>query len=146
MLKEDLMHLIAYVSNYSKDSDTIEQDLEDITKLAKIENIKRQITGVLFFMQGKFLQIIEGEEDDLRQLLVNIENDARNESIEILIDTKIEKRGFSDWNMDSFNLSNDKEFNRDNLRILSKSFEKNLLPRSDVLVIFYKKILEKSQS
>lgn len=138
------MHLITYMSDYTGTDDQVKQDLVNITKTAKVENALREITGVLFYMEGKFLQVMEGEEDVLRSLMLNIEKDPRHKNIIYLIDTSIEKRGFYDWNMDSFNFSNGQKFNVDNMRAISNSFSQNLLPRSDTLVMFYKKILEKS--
>ena len=138
------MHLITYMSDYSGNDNTVKQDLADITKVAKVQNALRQITGVLFYTEGKFLQVVEGEEKFLRQLMYNIENDNRHANLTYLIDTPIEKRGFYDWNMDSFNFANGQKFNVDNMQALSKSFSENLLPRSDTLVMFYKKILEKT--
>ena len=140
------MHMICYMSDYSNPIDNIHKDIEEITIVAKRENALRQITGVLFFFEGKFLQVVEGEEPVLRQLMKNIEADGRHENIEYLIDTEVEKRGFYDWNMDSFNFSNGRKFNRDNLRQLSENFKKTLLPRSDTLVFFYKKILEEVEN
>ena len=138
------MHLITYMSDYIGTEDQVKQDLMHITAVAKVENAKRQITGVLFYMAGKFLQVLEGEEAHLRQLMQNIEKDDRHNNVEYLIDTSIEKRGFYDWNMDSFNFENGQKFNIDNMRKLSESFSQNLLPRSDMLVMYYKKLLEKS--
>jgi hypothetical protein len=136
------MHLITYISDYTGTKETIERDLSAITSVAKSENAKRDISGVLFFYEGKFLQIIEGNQFLLQQLMENIKADKRHENVEILINTTVEHRGFESWNMDYFNFSNDKKFSRENLRKLSQNFEKNLVPQSDTLVFLYKKILE----
>ena len=55
------MHMIAYISDFNGEDNKVERVLEEIVKVAKIENKKRYITGVLFFLDGKVLQIIEGE-------------------------------------------------------------------------------------
>ena len=115
--------------------------LANIEKVAKVENGKRNVTGVLFFVNGKFLQVIEGEESALRELMHNIEADDRHRDISYLIDTSVEKRGFNDWNMDSFHLSNCTVFTLENLQNLTESFKKNLLPRSDALIDYYKILL-----
>lgn len=138
------MHLIAYVSADKGAVADVDVLLGDIVRVAKVENLKRNITGVLFYLNGHFLQIIEGEESHLRQLMINIENDARHENIEYLIDTKAEKRGFGDWNMDSFRLDGTQNIARETIKDLAESFKKNLLPRSDSMAFYYKAILGKA--
>ena len=138
------MHMIVYMSEYTGTEETLLNDLPAITAVAKLENAKSEITGVLFYLEGKFLQIIEGEEKLIRQLMTNIEKDSRHTNLEVLIDTAIESRGFYSWNMDTFNLKSPEKFNQAEMRILTENFAKNLLPRSDTLVYFYKSLLEAS--
>lgn len=135
------MHLIAYVSEIA-DQKNHETIIENIVQTAKTENAKRSITGVLFYHEGHFLQVIEGAEDTLRSLMRNIEADPRHSDISYLIDTKTESRGFRQWNMDSFDLGKDKSINSGVLTELTESFKKNLLPRSDMLVFYYKALLK----
>lgn len=115
--------------------------MQNIKQSAKTNNSKLQITGALFFHDGQFLQIIEGEEANLRALMINIEKDDRHFEVVYLIDTPVEKRGFSEWNMDSFILGEGHKFEREVMKNLNAGFEKNLLPRSDTLVYFYKTLL-----
>ncbi len=137
------MHLIAYTSEAVSCSAEIGSDLSDIVAIAKRENLTRGITGVLFYHKGKFLQVIEGRESDLRQLMDNIEKDVRHESLQVLIDTKVESRGFAQWNMDSFHLDDDHIIEAATLAALTLSFKENLVPRSDMLVMYYKTLLQK---
>ena len=139
------MHMIAYISEFNGEKENVDQLLKDVVKVAKIENQKRHITGVLFFHDNKFLQIVEGKEGDLRQLMDNIRKDNRHLNVEYLIDTKVEQRGFQEWNMDKFHLDSEQKISRDVLKNLTESFKKNLLPRSDMLVSYYK-ILTQQQA
>ena len=107
-------------------------------RTAKRENAKRGITGVLFCVDGVFLQVIEGEEENIRQLMRNIESDPRHRDIGYLIDTAVEERGFGQWNMDGFVLKEGTIFNGEVLKDLTESFRVNLVPRSDKLVSYYK--------
>ncbi len=134
------MHMICYMSFYNG-KDDISKVLENIKETAKIKNRELQITGALFFHDGQFLQIIEGKEDRLRNLMALIEKDDRHCELDYLIDTPVEKRGFSEWNMDSFILGEGHKFEREMMKSLTLGFEKNLLPRSDTLVYFYKTLL-----
>lgn len=135
------MHLIVYLSDYNGPADQVDDVLEDIVRVAKRENMKRDITGVLFFVQNKFLQIIEGQEGDLRQLMKNIAADPRHGRMEYLIDTKVESKGFRQWNMDSFRLDAGRTFDTKVLRELTESFKQSLMPRSNTLVFYYQTLL-----
>ncbi len=136
------MHMIVYMSDYVGSNISIAPDLETMSFQAKVKNALLNITGVLFYLDGKFLQILEGDEAALRPLMNTINDDPRHNNLEILIDTPIESRGFNDWTMDSFNLTTLKIIEKDKIRTLTKNFEQNLVPRSDVLVYYYKTLLE----
>lgn len=136
------MHMIVYMSDYVGTDDTVNHDLKKIEQESILNNSRLCVTGVLFYLDGKFLQVLEGEENVLNKLMDDISNDVRHENVEILINTQIESRGFNDWIMDSFNLSNPESVDKEKIRTLTKSFEENLVPRSDVLVYYYKTLLE----
>jgi len=129
------------MSEYNGPDDAISADLKNIEATAKVNNYRHNITGVLFHFDRKFLQVIEGAEDNLRALMEKISLDPRHHNIDYLVDTPVEFRGFEKWNMDTLNLNNPAEFNVDNMRSLTKNFEENLLPRSDALIYFYRKLL-----
>lgn len=136
------VHMIAYTSDFKPVAGPPEDVIKEIVAVAQRENPAHQITGVLFFLHNTFLQIIEGPEAELQALMRNIEADARHENVARLIDTPVERRGFQQWNMESFNLNGDRQFNRHTLQDLTESFKKNLLPRSDMLALYYKALLE----
>lgn len=136
------MHLITYVSDFALPKTQMKQTLHDIVVVAKQHNPKHGITGVLFYIEETFLQVIEGEEANLRSLMTNIEADERHKNLTYLIDTTVEKRGFADWNMDSFILKNNLTFDKTTMSKLTENFSQNLLPRSDTLVYFYRSLLE----
>ena len=62
------MHLKVYMSEYNGRPEDIDQVLADITAVAQQRNKKKSITGVLFYLNGQFLQILEGQ----KTLLYNI--------------------------------------------------------------------------
>jgi len=136
------MHLIAYTSTSCIPHDEVQAQIDHIVETAKHKNRKLDITGVLFFLNDCFLQIIEGDEENLRQLMQIIQNDTRHKNIDIVIDCMVEKRGFSQWNMDVFHLKSIQSFNAPTIRSLTESFIQNLLPRSDSLLYFYKALIE----
>lgn len=135
-------HLITYISDYVGITAAAVKTAADIVVVSKIQNRAHDITGVLFFTRGKFLQVIEGPEEELRQLMRNIEADTRHTNIEYIIDTPVARRGFAQWNMDFFNLDDATSFDAAKMRQLTADFANSLLPRADLLVIYYKKMLE----
>lgn len=145
-MTDNHLHMIAYISQAKQPYDAIEKDIIDIMNTAKEMNPQFDITGVLFFNQGLFMQVIEGQQSHLNQLMKNIKADSRHEKLEILIDESVSKRGFPSWNMDCFNLSAGNILDKAKLIQVGKEYKENLLPRADVFVQFYKVILEHSNS
>ena len=133
---------MSYMSDYNGDTHTIDTDLQAIVSAAKRNNPKLGITGVLFYHNGKFIQVIEGEEPGLRHLMTLLHQDTRHRNITVLIDEPVEKRGFADWNMDSFNLSNQDSLDVTTMEKVRDAYKANLIPRSNTLVETYKFLLK----
>jgi hypothetical protein len=74
-------------------------DLLDILKVARDFNEKNQISGVLIYRDGFFIQLLEGDKNKIDQLMKNIKKDPRNHSIRILIESESSGRIFGDWSM-----------------------------------------------
>ena len=135
------MHLIVYTSKYTGRKEDIDRVLDDIIKKSKINNPEHEITGLLFYHNQRFIQVLEGERDALEELMSIIEQDKRHKDIERILDQSIKKRGFMDWNMDSCNLSEDQDIDPDELIRIRDAYKKNLLVDSKYLVEFYKAML-----
>ncbi|MGJ8640376.1 MAG: BLUF domain-containing protein [Opitutaceae bacterium] len=118
------MHLIIYISDYTKTAAELSQHLEDICRISKEQNPKFGITGLLFYHNGNFLQVIEGEKANLESLMSALERDPRHKNITRVIDSEVFERGFSDWNMDAFNLNASDSISREALAEYSKAFSK----------------------
>jgi len=106
------MHVILYVSDYTGTETELDKNLLTICSHAKRENPKHDITGVLFYHNGNFLQLIEGEKRELESLMSLLAKDVRHINISRMADEGIEERGFADWNMDTFNLDDHETINR----------------------------------
>ena len=135
------MHLIVYVSDFIGKQADVNDELVVITEDAKVRNKILHISGVLFYQNRSFLQIIEGSQRSLQYLMSSIERDARHTNLLRLIDQPIEQRGFADWNMDSFNLADDATLDRDKLQDVSDSFGANPMLKTDLLIQFYKNLI-----
>jgi Sensors of blue-light using FAD len=69
-------------------------------------NARHGITGMLLYKNGAFLQILEGEHEDVLNLVSTIREDPRHKRFCILLSETSEQRLFPDWSM-SFPVSGD---------------------------------------
>jgi hypothetical protein len=88
-----------------------EAELLDLLRQSRARNAARGVTGMLLHKEGNFMQVIEGPEDQVRELFALISADPRHHGIIVLYEERISKRQFSDWSMSFVNL--DKETVRD---------------------------------
>lgn len=98
------MYMIVYVSDYFGD-ENIGDVLEDIVYQAANNNAKRNITGALFFHNGQFLQLLEGELSDLDALMAKILLDSRHKNIKIIKKEQIARRTIPYWSLKAFNIT-----------------------------------------
>jgi hypothetical protein len=74
-------------------------DLEEILADARAGNERRQVTGVLVYVEGVFMQILEGEEDVLRSLMHSIAIDTRHTDVKVFHEAAVAHRTFTNWRM-----------------------------------------------
>lgn len=85
-----------------------DEQLIDILNSARKNNIKHNITGVLLYSEGVFIQVIEGDEAGVDLAFAKIEKDFRHKNIITLIDQPIQHKSFADWAMGFATLRPDK--------------------------------------
>lgn len=73
--------------------------MEELLEQARRNNATNGITGALVYVDGVFLQILEGEPHIVKQLMRKIDTDVRHESITILRESEIPSAIFIDWKM-----------------------------------------------
>jgi len=91
------MYYIIY-SSYATAQFTDEQ-LKDLLIEARDKNDKNGVTGMLYYFNGQFVQLIEGAESTVRQLAKAIAIDPRHKLFVIIKEGMAEKRFFSEWSM-----------------------------------------------
>ena len=74
-------------------------DLETILVDAREGNIRRGITGALVFVEGVFLQILEGERNAVQKLMSSIEKDTRHSGLYVINEAEIDQPMFTSWKM-----------------------------------------------
>jgi hypothetical protein len=79
--------------------------LLEILAQSREANKKTDITGMLLFKDGHFLQVLEGEENAVRELFARISRDPRHVKVRTLAEGVRERRSFVDWSMGFRDLS-----------------------------------------
>lgn len=74
-------------------------DLEDILESAQIANASEGITGALVYVDGHFLQVLEGEQKSVEDLMRRIVKDLRHEAVDVLHAGEVAEATFRDWQM-----------------------------------------------
>ena len=92
---------MTYQIIYSSASSTpMEQEaLDGLLAHAQRGNDQKGITGALVYVDGFFLQILEGEQAGVQRLMQRIAGDVRHETVTILQEGPISSAAFSDWKM-----------------------------------------------
>ncbi len=99
----NLIHLI-YISAAARLP--TEDELKALLEKARANNGKRDVTGMLLYHKATFIQVLEGEENTVRQLFDTIRQDSRHHAIVKLVDESITARDFPDWSMGFKKLKN----------------------------------------
>lgn len=76
-----------------------EASLDALLEVSRRNNEALDVSGLLVFHEGSFLQILEGEEDVLTSLFHKIGADTRHAKVTKLLARTIEEREFGDWRM-----------------------------------------------
>jgi len=76
-------------------------DLELMTllKKARENNTHVNVTGMLLYHDGNFLQVLEGDEADVRPLFEKIGQDPSHKTVIKLIERPLTERQFGEWSM-----------------------------------------------
>jgi hypothetical protein len=70
-------------------------EIDDILSGARRRNAETGITGILFYLEGNFLQLLEGEEPALSETYQRIAKDQRHRNLIKLVDGTISQRSFA---------------------------------------------------
>ncbi len=75
------------------------QELEDILKSARQRNEKYQVTGVLLYADGRFMQYLEGALADLDEVLGYVKSAKQHSEFEFREVLPVERRAYKNWSM-----------------------------------------------
>jgi hypothetical protein len=102
-----------------------EEELLLLLRQSQAKNLNLGITGMLLYKGGNFMQMLEGEEQTVRELYATIRKDPRHHNVLTIITDSLKARNFKDWsmgfqNMDKIaDLPNYKYYIKENLTLYS---------------------------
>lgn len=114
-----LIHLV-YISAASHAMS--DDDLLQLLEQSRRRNIRQNITGMLLYKDGFFMQVLEGEAADVDDIYGAILRDERNVGPYLIEREPIAARDFRGWAMGFRNLSG---FNSDSVPGFSKFMEQD---------------------
>lgn len=80
-------------------SDMQREDLVDLLTVSRRKNEALGITGLLLYSGDQFIQLLEGDEDEVRKLYGLICRDERHRDIALIYEAHVEARECPDWSM-----------------------------------------------
>jgi len=98
-----MYHYLMYVS-YAV-APLADNELEDLLATCRENNEKLNVTGMLMYIDGKFIQVLEGDKEEINNLFGTIVTDPRHKKISKIIEGRTFERNFPEWNMGFKSLS-----------------------------------------
>ncbi|MGE6219137.1 BLUF domain-containing protein [Nubsella zeaxanthinifaciens] len=93
--------MVFYLLYYGIESFKFKQkDFEELLEQARSRNGKLNITGKLIYCEGTFIQILEGKEQDVKNVYASILRDPRMVATKLVTEGNVKARHFEGWNMD----------------------------------------------
>lgn len=82
-----------------------ESDLAELLQEARNFNADHGLTGMLLYLDGVFVQVLEGSQEAVRSLYKKIERDPRHYGPEVYYEGEASAREFPEWTMGFRSLS-----------------------------------------
>ena len=91
------MHRVIYTSRATRFFSA--QGIEGLIATCRRKNAELELTGILVFHEGRFFQVLEGEEGPLMKTMETIVKDPRHTALHLSEHGAIEKRAFHGWRL-----------------------------------------------
>jgi hypothetical protein len=76
-----------------------EHEIPDLLQQIRIANAKQEITGMLLYISGAFLQVLEGQPEMVDAVFSRILKDDRHTQLTLIARESIPERAFEGWTM-----------------------------------------------
>jgi hypothetical protein len=74
-------------------------ELDDLLVAARAWNQPRELTGMLLYSGGNFIQSVEGPDAAISEVFSRISADPRHHGLLVMLDEEVGQRSFPDWTM-----------------------------------------------
>lgn len=91
------LYELVYVSESTREFTP--EELADLLRHARTANAQRGVSGMLVHHRGRFIQLLEGERDEVERLYRHIERDPRHRDSRIVWQSAVDARSFAQWSM-----------------------------------------------
>ncbi len=88
---------LVYVSLATNDMS--DEALQDILRVAREKNASLDVSGMLLYRDGYFIQALEGDESVVDTLFNKIKQDVRHSSVLVVARSPVQERSFEQWSM-----------------------------------------------
>lgn len=98
------MKCIAYVSRTTANERgiTLPAGLSNIVQMSRKRNPAAQITGILSYRQGQYVQVLEGPALEVDNLMAKVTADPRHKDLWVFISERVIERSFDSWGVSIF--------------------------------------------
>jgi hypothetical protein len=76
-----------------------EHEIPDLLQQVRLANAKQEFTGMLLYIGGSFLQVLEGQPETVDAAFSKILRDKRHTQITLIANESIPERAFEGWTM-----------------------------------------------
>ena len=76
-----------------------EHEIPDLLKQVRLANARHELTGMLLYIGGSFLQVLEGQGEMLDAVFSTIRRDKRHTQVTVIARAAILERAFEGWTM-----------------------------------------------
>jgi len=73
--------------------------LEELLRKSRRANLASEITGLLLYQDGHFMQLLEGSKPAVLSLFAKIKDDPRHRDVVVLLESETPNRDFQQWSM-----------------------------------------------
>lgn len=115
---------LLYIS--ASNHDFTEEELSDLLAKARVNNEKLNVSGMLLYHEGSFIQALEGPQEHVEMLYKKIGKDKRHTETKVLYKGDTPQRDFDGWSMGFYRSKQTKSENLEGFhQFLTKGFVHN---------------------
>ncbi|MCZ8021133.1 MAG: BLUF domain-containing protein [Cytophagales bacterium] len=140
-----MVHYLVYISVAA--NALPEDELKAIMHKSVTNNQRDQLSGMLLYCGGKFMQVLEGQKENVMQTFERIMMDHRHKRIAVILEGQVEQRNFAGWNLGFKSMNTDELETLSGYRDIQDFFsETTITDSSHPALVFLKLFYQKNNS